>query len=292
MNLRIGTRGSPLALEQTNIFIQQLNSIGIQNIKIIAIKTTGDIIKDQPLYDIGGKALFAKEIEYALLNNEIDCAVHSLKDLETIMTPGLMLAAILERADPRDCLISRENITLKNLPLRSHVGTCSPRREAQINQIRPDLKISSIRGNIQTRLKQIEEGHYDATLLAVAGLRRMGLMEFSCETFDPEDILPAAGQGAIAIQIRDGENELLKILKPLNHEQSAQCVYTERKVLGYIKGNCRTPIAAYAILQEDGNLFLRAKLWQDGIYRYAEGVGDNSLELAQRVAQTLMEFDQ
>lgn len=292
MNLRIGTRGSPLALEQTNRFIQQLHSIGIENIKIIPIKTTGDIIKDRPLYDIGGKALFAKEIEYALLNKEIDCAVHSLKDLETIMASGLMLAAILERADPRDCFVSRDNSRLMDLPFGSHVGTCSPRREAQIKKIRPDLKISSIRGNIQTRIHQIKEGYFDATLLAVAGLSRMGLMETSCEIFEPEDILPAAGQGAIAIQTREGDVDLLKTLSSLNHMQSAQCVYTEREVLRYIKGNCRTPIAAYAILQENGNLYLRAKLWQDGIYRYAEGVGDNSAQLAREIAEKLMEPDQ
>lgn len=289
MNLRIGTRGSPLALEQTNLFIQQLNDIGIKNIKIIPIKTTGDMIKDRPLYDIGGKALFAKEIECALLDNEIDCAVHSLKDLETIMVSGLTLAAVLERADPRDCLISRNKLPLKDLPLGSHVGTCSPRREAQLKKIRPDLKISSIRGNIQTRINQVQEGHFDATLLAVAGLSRMGLMESSCEIFDSEDILPAAGQGAIAIQIREGDLDLLKTLDPLNHVQSARCVYTEREVLRWIKGNCRTPIAAYAVLQENGNLYLRAKLWQDGIYRYAEGVGDDSTQLAQRIAQKLME---
>lgn len=291
MKLRIGTRESPLALKQTNLFIQHLNSIGIHKIDIVPIKTTGDIIRDRPLYDIGGKALFAKEIECALLNKEIDCAVHSLKDLETIMAPGLILASILERADPRDCLISRNNLSLKNLPLGAHVGTCSPRREAQLKIIRPDLKISSIRGNIETRINQVREGHYDATLLAVAGLTRMGLIQNSCELFDPKDILPAAGQGAIAIQIREEAHELLNILTPINHELSARCVLAEREVLRHILGNCRTPIAAYAIPQENGKLFLRAKLWRDDTYRYAEEVGENPSQLALQIALTLMESD-
>lgn len=289
MKLRIGTRESPLALKQTTLFVCQLNSIGIQDIDIIPIKTTGDIIRDRPLYDIGGKALFSKEIEVALTNNEIDCAVHSLKDLEAHMPPGLRLGIVLERGDPRDCLISRDRLLLKDLPKGAKVGTCSPRREAQLKLIRPDLQISSIRGNIDTRLKQVRDGRFDATLLTVAALKRLGIEQEIAEIFAPEEILPSAGQGAIAIQIREADDLLYQKISCLNHELTSQCVLAERDVLRHIRGDCRTPIAAYAIYQENAKLFLRAKLWRDGTYRYAQGEGDNPLELAQRIAQELLE---
>lgn len=292
MKLRIGTRESPLALKQTTLFVYQLNSIGIYDIDIVPIKTTGDIIRDRPLYDIGGKSLFSKEIECALTNHEIDCAVHSLKDLETQMPPGLRLAIVLERGDPRDCLISRDNLILKDLPNGAKVGTCSPRREAQLKLMRPDLQISSIRGNIDTRLKQVRDGRFDATLLTVAALERLGLQHEIAEIFAPEDMLPSSGQGAIAIQIREEDALLCQEISSLNHDLTSRCVLAEREVLRHIQGDCRTPVAAYAIHQENAKLFLRAKLWRHGIYRYAQGEGDNPSQLAEQIAQTLMDMDQ
>lgn len=292
MKLRIGTRESPLALQQTNLFVCQLNSIGIHDIDIVPIKTTGDIIRDRPLYDIGGKSLFSKEIECAIANHEIDCAVHSLKDLETQMPPGLKLAIILERGDPRDCLISRDHLILKDLPYGAKVGTCSPRREAHLKLIRPDLQILSIRGNIDTRLKQVREGQFDATLLTVAALERLGLHHEIAEIFAPEEILPSSGQGAIAIQIREEDDLLFQRISSLNHKLTSQCVVAEREVLRHIQGDCRTPVAAYALYQENAQLFLRAKLWRNGIYRYAEGQGNNPSQLARKIAQILMDTDQ
>ncbi len=288
MKLRIGTRESPLALKQTNLFVCQLNSIGIHDINIVPIKTTGDIIRDRPLYDIGGKSLFSKEIECALANDEIDCAVHSLKDLETQMPPGLRLAIVLERGDPRDCLISRDHLVLKNLPNGARVGTCSPRREAQLKLIRPDLQISSIRGNIDTRLKQVRDGRFDATLLTVAALERLGMQDEIAEIFAPENILPSSGQGAITIQIREKDDLLYQKISSLNHELTSQCVLAEREVLRHIQGDCRTPIAVYAIYQDNAKIFLRAKLWRHGIYRSAQGEGDNPIQLAEQIAQELL----
>lgn len=289
MTLRIGTRQSPLALKQTDLFIQALTSIPIHDYKIIPINTTGDIIRDRPLYDIGGKALFAKEIETALLQNEIDCAVHSLKDLETIMAPNLTIAAVLKREDPRDCLISKNNCSLPDLPQGAHIGTCSPRREAQLRNLRPDLKISPIRGNIQTRIEQVLSGKYDATLLAVAGLSRMNLLKESNQFFSIKEILPAAGQGAIAIQIRQNDEELTHLLSPLNHLPTVEAVTAEREVLRVIQGNCRTPIAAHAFQTESDFLYLKARLWKNGKLIEAEGSGHAPLNLGQYIGKQLKE---
>lgn len=292
MKIRIGTRGSPLALEQTNRFIRQLIHLSIcsiDDVTIVPIKTTGDLVKDRPLYEIGGKALFSKEIESALLRDEIDCAVHSLKDLESILSDDVMVAAVLERGDPRDCLVSQGGVNLKNLPRGAKVGTSSPRREAQLKMLRPDLVISPIRGNVQTRLTQVKEGKFDATLLAYAGLERLGLESAACEVFEPEDFLPAAGQGTIAIQIRQDNRILQERLSPLNHRQTARCALAEKEVLRFIEGDCRTPIAAFAAEDKHGNLQLRAKFWRLGLYSTAQETGEDPVQLAKCVAQKLLE---
>lgn len=286
-SLRIGTRGSPLALKQTEIFISQLKTIGVHNVVVVPIKTTGDIIVDRPLYDIGGKALFSREIEQALKRSEIDCAVHSLKDLEGTMSLN-MLPVFLERSDPRDCLISRHNLKLADLPPGAHIGTSSPRREAQLKRWRPDLTITSIRGNVETRLKAIEEGRFDGTLLAVAGLKRLNFMNYISEIFEPDIMLPATGQGVIAIQAQPHHHHLIDLLKPLNHLSTQNCVWAERTLLHAINGDCRTPVAAYAT-NHDNVIRLRAQLWRDGQFISVEHTGIDPIQVGHDTAKLLLD---
>lgn len=201
----IGTRGSPLALAQAHEVRDRLaaaHGFAPERLAIRVIKTSGDAIQDRPLYEVGGKALFTKEIEQALLANEIDLAVHSAKDVPTFLPDGLWLASWLPREDPRDVFISLSARTLAELPAGARVGSSSPRRRAIIARMRPDLELVSIRGNVETRLRKLEAGEADATILALAGLNRLGLQDKATAIFDPHEFLPAAGQGAIAIETR------------------------------------------------------------------------------------------
>ena len=203
--LRIGSRGSPLALVQAREVQSRLAAVaGIeaQRIEIKVIRTTGDVVEDRPLADAGGKGLFAKEIEEALIAGVIDLAVHSSKDLPTVLPPGLVLAGFLPREDPRDAFISHRVKTLRELAPGAVVGTASPRRQALVKQLRPDISVVSLRGNVETRLRKLEAGEVDATLLAVAGLKRLGLLSAATAIFDPDEFLPAVGQGAIGIETR------------------------------------------------------------------------------------------
>lgn len=244
--LIIGSRGSQLALWQANYIAFHLNRLGTPS-RIEVIKTTGDHLQTASLVQAGGKGLFTKEIEEALLSRVIDVAVHSLKDLPTEMPSGLCIAAIPEREDPRDVMVG---CRLCDLPHGARIGTSSGRRAAQLRILRPDLQIGPIRGNVDTRIRKLKEGQYNAILLAAAGLRRLGLEHEIAETFSPEQICPAPGQGALAIQTR--ENDLAReICAQLNHDPSGQATTCERAVLAALGGGCQLPVGVYAQPIED-----------------------------------------
>lgn len=250
--LRIGTRGSPLALAQTELVRSRLVAAHPRlaapgAVEIVPIKTTGDRIQDRPLAEFGGKGVFAKEIEEALIDGRIDLAVHSMKDMPTWLPDGLTIRCILPREDPRDVLFARPPVDgLMALPPGAVVGTSSPRRKAQVLALRPDLRVVPIRGNVGTRLRKLEAGEVDATLLALAGLRRLGLGDRATVLLPTEEMLPAAGQGAIGLETRADADAVLDLLAPLNDPVTASCVMAERACLGELDGSCHTPIAALA----------------------------------------------
>ena len=249
-SLRIGTRGSPLALTQANLVAGALATAHPQApaADIVPIVTTGDRITDRPLADIGGKGLFAKEIEAALLAGAIDCAVHSAKDLETRLPDGLTIAAVLPRGDPRDALICPESRTLSGIPRGARFGTTSARRKALVQALRPDLRIEPIRGNIGTRLGKVANGEFDAILLAMAGLIRAGCAG-DAAPLAVEEFLPSAGQGTVAVQCRSDDAAVRARLAPIDHAQTMAALRAERAVLAVLDGSCRTPIAAHAEIQ-------------------------------------------
>ncbi len=245
--IRVGTRGSKLALAQTNWVIQKIKDQypGLQ-VEVTVIKTKGDKILDVPLAKVGGKGLFVKEIEEALLREEIDLAVHSMKDVPTELPDGLDIAIIPERESPFDVLISRQGVGVAELPPGATVGTSSLRRTAQLRARRPDLRIENLRGNLDTRLRKLFEGLYDAIVVAEAGLLRLGLGDTPRVRFSVEDMLPAIGQGALAIEVRLRDEELLEGLAFLHHEETAVAVAAERAFLKRLGGGCQVPLAAYA----------------------------------------------
>lgn len=250
--LRIGTRRSPLALVQANLVAGALAAAHPQApaADIVPIVTTGDRITDRSLADIGGKGLFAKEIEAALLAGAIDCAVHSAKDLETALPDGLIVAAVLPREDPRDALICPASRTLAGIPHGARFGTASVRRRALVRAQRPDLQIEPIRGNIGTRLGKVRRGEFDATLLAMAGLVRAGCVG-DAAPLAVDDFLPSAGQGIVAVQCRAGDSSVLDHIAPIDHAPTMAAFRAERAVLAVLDGSCRTPIAAHAEIRDD-----------------------------------------
>ena len=264
-SITIGTRGSPLALAQAEEVRARLAAAHPDlaepdAIRIEVILTSGDRFTDRPLADIGGKGLFTKEIEDALLERRIDIAVHSMKDVPTVLPDGLEISCILPREDPRDVLIGDGLTGLDSLPQGARIGTASLRRQAQLLHRRPDLNISSLRGNVQTRLRKVEEGEVDATLLAYAGLRRLGSYDDKWPVLGVDELLPAVAQGAIGIECRSGDAPVLAALDPLNCVQSATRVACERALLSALDGSCRTPIAALAEISGNGSLHLRAQI--------------------------------
>jgi hydroxymethylbilane synthase len=254
--LRIGTRGSPMALHQTALVRDRLvaahpDLAQAGAVEIVTIRTTGDRVQDRRLAEIGGKGLFTKEIEEALFAGRIDLAVHSLKDVETWLPDGLELACVLARDDLRDALVSAKAPSLAALPQGAVIGTASLRRQAQLLRRRPDLRIVPIRGNVGTRLKKLEAGDVDALVLALCGLERLGMAGRATEILSPEVMLPAVGQGALAIECRAEDEGLRRLLAPLHDPGSAACVAAERAMLAALDGSCRTPIAGLAALDGD-----------------------------------------
>jgi hydroxymethylbilane synthase len=261
--LRIGTRGSPLALAQSREVRARLAAAhGIEEaaIELVVIRTSGDRIQDRPLAEAGGKGLFTKEIEEALLDGRVDLAVHSMKDVPTVLPPGLGIGCLLPREDPRDALISRAATTIGALPPGAVVGTASLRRQAQVLHRRADLRVVNLRGNVETRLKKVAAGEVDATFLALAGLRRLGLAERATAVLDTDEMLPAVAQGAVGVECRDDDARVRELLAPLGHAPTAACVAAERALLAVLDGSCRTPIAALAEFGADGRLSLRAAI--------------------------------
>lgn len=259
--IRIATRKSPLAMQQTMLVKQQLLSVEPSlNIEIVPFQTQGDKFLNQSLSKIGGKGLFVKELEHALLNNEADLAVHSMKDLPYELPQGLEIGAILKREDTRDALISRQHLNLQSLPSGATIGTSSLRRASQIKALRADLNISPLRGNINTRLDKSK--NFDAIILAVAGLKRMNFDNHITEYLTIEQLLPAAGQGALGLECRSNDLKLLQLLKQLECTETTACVLAERGVIEHLHGSCQVPLAAHAIQQEN-KLSLKAMIATD-----------------------------
>ncbi|SFJ42412.1 hydroxymethylbilane synthase [Thermoflavimicrobium dichotomicum] len=289
--LVVGTRKSLLALTQTNWVVEQLKEIcpdvQVRQEKIV---TKGDRILNVTLSKVGGKGLFVKEIEQALLDKRIDFAVHSMKDMPAEMPEGLVVGAIPFREDPRDCLISREGYTLDELPSGAVVGTSSLRRQAQILARRPDLQVKPVRGNLDTRLQKLRDGKFDAIILAAAGLRRMNWKEEVTEILSTDTMLPAVGQGALAIQCREDDQELLELLVKLNHEQTARAVRAERAFLKSFQGGCHLPLAAYAEWV-DGQIHLSGLVADPSGKQVIQAtlVGQDEWELGQKLAGQLID---
>ena len=247
--LRIGSRGSPLALAQAHEVRRRLAEacgVAAERIEIKTIRTTGDVIVDRPLATAGGKGLFTKEIEEALLAQNIDLAVHSSKDMPTVLPDGLLLDTFLPREDARDAFISRKAKSLPDLPHGAVVGTASLRRQAMVKRLRPDLKVATLRGNVETRLRKIATGEADATLLAVAGLKRLGLLAAATMILDIDDFLPAVGQGAIGVETRADDEATRALVTRINDVDTAMALAAERAFLAVLDGSCRTPIAGHA----------------------------------------------
>jgi len=281
--LRIGTRGSALALAQaheTRARLMAAHNLPEEAFEIVVISTSGDRILDRPLAEAGGKGLFTKEIEEALLDNRIDIAVHSSKDMPTQLPDGLELSAFLEREDVRDGFIGRDSPTLEELPHGAVVGSSSLRRQALIRRLRPDIEVVMFRGNVQTRLRKLDEGQVAGTLLANAGLRRLGLSDIITELLPVEKFPPAPGQGAIGIESRIGDERVKALLAPISHAATGAALSCERAFLASLDGSCRTPLAGYAQVEGDRIDFRGMILTPDGGQVYEIGAEGSVAEAA------------
>ena len=290
--IRIATRKSPLALWQAHFVQSRLQQLYPHlQVELLPMSTKGDKILDSPLAKVGGKGLFVKELEQAILAGDADIAVHSMKDVPVEFPEGLGLTIICERDDPRDAFVSSRFTSIAELPAGSRVGTSSLRRQCQLRAQRPDLQIIDLRGNVNSRLAKLDAGEYDAILLAVAGLKRLGLHERISALLPPELSLPANGQGAVGIECRLDDNELLSLLAPLEHVQTRRRVLAERAMNRALQGGCQVPIGAYAELEgetlwlrglvglPDGSQILRAEL---------RGAADAPEALGQALAEQLL----
>lgn len=287
--IRIGTRASALALWQAEWVKSELEKkYPGTSVTLTKIKTTGDKILDVPLAKVGGKGLFVKEIEEAMLENEIDIAVHSMKDVPTFFPDGLHLSCITKREDPRDALLTRNKVKFKDLPKGANVGTSSLRRQAQLMNVRPDFVIHQLRGNVDTRLRKLKEGQYDAIILAAAGVKRLGLAENVSEYIDPEISLPAIGQGALGIECRVDDRELNDMIAFFNHADTRTCVTGERALLRRLEGGCQVPIACYGEMKE-GKLHLTGLVGSVDGKRIIKDAVDGAPEKAEKLGVTLAE---
>jgi hydroxymethylbilane synthase len=285
--LVIASRGSQLALWQARWVAEQLSARG-HECRIEIIKTTGDKITDVPLAKVGTKGLFTKEIEEALLDGRADLAVHSLKDLPTELPEGLVLAATPPREDPRDAIVGKK---LKDLPRGARVGTSSLRRSAQLRKLRPDLAIESVRGNLDTRLRKLDEGQYDAILLAAAGLKRLGWADRIAEILPPEVMCPAVGQGSLAIETR-ASGAGFDVCRELDDAATHAAVMAERGVLGALGGGCQVPIGAYATVQDGRVRLLGVVASPDGselIRAESEGAAEKAESIGRKLGQALLD---
>ena len=294
MKIRIGTRKSKLALWQANFVAQQLKKhFPHLEVELVKITTKGDKILDVPLAKVGGKGLFVKEIEDALLRNEIDVAVHSLKDVPTYFPPGLGLVAITKREDPRDAFLSIKYSSIDELPKGAVIGTSSLRRKVQLKIHRPDLTIKDLRGNVDTRIRKLEEGQYDAIILAYAGLKRLELENKAKQVFDTDFMIPAVAQGFLGIETRLDDADTIKIVSVLNDEESRLRAVAERAFLKTLEGGCQVPLAGYSEIK-DGKLILTGfisdlegkRYFKDFIEGSPVEAEDLGIELAERLLQS------
>ncbi len=298
--LRLGTRGSPLALIQAQIVREEIYRAhqGLRetcDIEIVPIRTTGDWSPaqgEQTFLDLGGnKGFFTKEIEEALSSGSLDCAVHSMKDVSVWNPPGLVFGAMIRRADPRDALLSPLAPKLEDLPKGARVGTSSLRRKAQILAFRPDLTVVPLRGNVDTRLRKLAAEEADATILAVAGLERLGMTDKIASILDVQKMLPAVGQGVLGVQIRQDDEEMRAWLAPVNHEETERCLRAERALLRRLDGSCRTPIAGFAQIKPLGRIELEALAARpDGtkvVRRRAEGMAADAEKIGTELAEEI-----
>ena len=289
----IGTRGSPLALAQAHEVRNRLalaHRIAPERIAIRTIRTSGDAIQDRPLFDVGGKGLFTKEIEEALLAGSIDLAVHSSKDVPTFLPDATWLSAFLPREDVRDVFISPRASSLQGLPAGSVVGTASLRRQAMVLRLRPDLKVQAMRGNVETRLRKLADGEADATLLALAGMKRLGLREKATRVFEIDEFLPAVGQGAIAIESRRDDDRINALVKAIGDADTEVALTAERSFLALLDGSCRTPIGGHCRVDGDRIHFRGLIISPDGQESYEttrEGARADALALGADAAQEL-----
>ncbi|MCP3901454.1 MAG: hydroxymethylbilane synthase [Desulfobacteraceae bacterium] len=290
---KIGTRASKLALWQANWVQAQLNKYFPDiEIEIIKITTKGDKILDRPLALVGGKGLFVKEIEKALIDKDIDIAVHSMKDMPGILPEGLIIGAIPERENPYDVLVSRDNIKLSDLPLKAKIGTSSLRRSSQLKNFRPDLEISSIRGNLETRIKKLNAGEFDAIILAAAGIKRLGMENLITEYIDEDAMIPAVGQGALCIETRENDPDIEPVISKLNHEKTATCVKGERAFLNQIEGSCHIPVGCFAKFVDQNIVLTGIVASEDGkkiIKKSVNAEPDTIIENGKKLADTLLE---
>jgi len=289
--LVIATRESALALWQANhVKDRLLNAHSSLNVELMGMTTKGDIILDTPLAKVGGKGLFVKELEVAMLENRADIAVHSMKDVPMEFPEGLGLGVILEREDPRDAFVSNTYKCLEDLPKGSVVGTSSLRRSCQLKSARPDLVIKDLRGNVNTRLAKLDRGDYDAIILAAAGLKRLEMPERIAEYIDIDASLPAGGQGAVGIELRLADERINALLAPLHCTETAQCVLAERAMNRALEGGCQVPIACFAVLEGE-TIWLRGRVGSlDGATLLkAEARGTDPEALGKKVAQMLVD---
>jgi hydroxymethylbilane synthase len=292
MRLKIGTRGSSLAVAQSGWVKSVIESRRPEiSVELIRIKTKGDKIIDSALSKIGGKGLFVKEIEDALLRKDVDLAVHSIKDVPAEIPEGLCLPVFPEREDPRDAFISREYATVYDLPEGASVGTGSLRRSSQLLRLRPDLKIVPMRGNVDTRLKRIESGDYQAIILAAAGLKRLGLSANIRQFLSHDECLPAIGQGALGLEVREDDDRILDVLQFFNHRETELTVRAERAFLKGLDGGCQVPIAGIGMIEDAGILLKGMVAELDGsriIKDEIKGPEDNPEELGFTLAEMLL----
>jgi hydroxymethylbilane synthase len=288
--IRLGTRGSPLALAQARAVAARLRALGA-DVEVVPMRTEGDRLVDARLAAIGGKGLFVREIEEALRSGLIDGAVHSLKDLPAELPTGLTLAAFAEREDPRDVLVSRSGASFEDLPAGAIVGTSSPRRRALARALRPDLVVEPIRGNVDTRVRKLESGSWDAVILAAAGLHRLGLSPRHARPLDPAVFVPAVGQGIVAVEVRAADQPTRAWVDRIDHAPTRVCALAERACLGRLGASCNTPMAAHAVLDGSCLKMIGFVASEDGrqVLRGAEsGTPDECLALGRRLAETLL----
>ncbi|MCZ6667814.1 MAG: hydroxymethylbilane synthase [Gammaproteobacteria bacterium] len=290
--LRIATRSSPLALWQAHEVARRLKPLYPElRVSLVQMKTRGDKLLDAPLAKVGGKGLFVKELEIGILEGKADIAVHSMKDVPIDFPEGLELALIMEREDPRDAFVSNQYDTLASMPAGSRVGTSSLRRQMQIRERYPQLVCDWLRGNVNTRLRKLDDGDYDAIILACAGLIRLGFEQRITAAIEPEECLPAIGQGAIGIEVRCDDTAVKELLAPLGHAETGSRIAAERALNETLNGGCQVPIAGYAVLRDD-QIYLRGLVGEpDGsLILRAEATGkvEDAVEIGKSVAEDLL----